>query len=65
MTSLIEDKREAIVHLWERFEARRRAPFGSMTESAVDPATSNSALLWPISIEDRVLPVASWGDRRA
>jgi predicted nucleotidyltransferase len=53
--ALIEDNREAIVELCERFRVRRLAVFGSAAKGTFDPATSDVDFLVDLGdYDDRV-----------
>ena len=55
MITLIEDNRDAIVELCERFGVRRLALFGSAAKGTYDPATSDIDLLVDLGdYDDRV-----------
>lgn len=50
MIALVEDNRDAIVALCERFGVRRLALFGSAAKGTFDPATSDLVSLHELSI---------------
>ena len=55
MIALIEDNREAIVELCERYGVRRLAVFGSAAKGTFDPATSDIDFLVDLGdYDDRV-----------
>jgi predicted nucleotidyltransferase len=55
MIALIEDNREAIVELCERFRVRRLSVFGSAAKGTFDPATSDVDFLVDLGdYDDRV-----------